>query len=142
MCTTNVDIIHTHTTHTHVHSHAHTHMHAQTHAHTHARIYLPSQMHTLTHTHIYTHKCTLTHTHTHTLSHTHTHTLLPLAPQDTSGVEDWRKDLLQAVENLLQHERDLLSTTLSASSIEREGDSSASREYQKLLQDQVGVVVK
>ena len=55
--------------------------------------------------------------------------------QDASGVEDWRKDLLQAVEGLLEHQRGVLANTLSASVIEEGGDSD---HVQRLLQDQVG----
>ena len=54
--------------------------------------------------------------------------------QDASGVKDWRKDLLQAVEGLLEHQRGVLANTLSASVMEEGGDSG---QVQRLLQDQV-----
>ncbi len=55
--------------------------------------------------------------------------------QDSSGVEDWRRDLLAAVGGLLEHQRGVLTTTLSASVYQ--GGQEESNDLQQLLHEQV-----
>ena len=71
-----------------------------------------------------------------TLHHPHTYPPSPLHPSqgDGSGVEDWRGELLQAVERILDHEHSLLASAVRGREEEEEEEEEEGEENKPLHQ--------
>ena len=75
-----------------------------------------------------------THTHTHTCTCVQTPVPPPPPLQSLSSSDDWRQELLKAVERIIEHEHGML---VSMATARGEGEEASESSFHQSVQDQV-----